>query len=119
MLLPITHPGCEMENECWDPNWCLYKFAEASASLGFNVHYHAQSHCHKQLSYLLKSSHKIENYAMCKLSAGLFGFAVIFNLDSVFYFFFQTNLEAVVKYKLGKNWGEQDETAVNQKQQKL
>lgn len=52
-----------------------------TASLGFNVHYHAQLHCHKQLSYLLKSSHKIENYNMRELSAKLFGFVVIFNLD--------------------------------------
>lgn len=52
-----------------------------TTSLGFNVHYHAQLHCHKQLSYLLKSSHKIENYNMRELSAKLFGFVVIFNLD--------------------------------------
>lgn len=59
---------------------------KASASLGFNVHYHAQSHRHKQLSYLLKSSYKIENYSMCKLSDRLFGFVVIFNLDKRFFF---------------------------------
>lgn len=42
---------------------------------------HAQLHCHKQLSYLLKSSNKMENSNMCELTARLYGFVVIFNLD--------------------------------------
>lgn len=60
----------------------LIEICGGTASLGLNVHYHAQLHCHKQLSYLQKSSHKIENYNMCRLSARLFGFVVIFNLDN-------------------------------------
>lgn len=60
----------------------LIEIVRGAASLGFNVHYHAQLHCHKRLSYLLKSSHKIEHYNMCARSAKLFGFVVIFNLDN-------------------------------------
>lgn len=61
---------------------CAYRiFFRGAASLSFDVHYHAQLHRHKQLSYLLKSGHKIENYNMWELSAELFDFVVIFNLD--------------------------------------
>lgn len=66
--------------------------------MGVNVHYYAQLRRHKQLSYLLKSSHKIENYNMCELSAELFDFVVIFNLDKKLSQ--PANVNVVLKFKL-------------------